>query len=732
MTRLHNERKPRINLLALAIGVMLGYQGMAHAGEAALPDADTDADSDQVRTLKSVSVLANRASEKTAAGALGSKSDLDTPFSTTDKTSVEIEKLQAASLADLLQSDSSISRSGSDYNGYVTRGLTLRGLPLDMYNSMKIDGLPGGFLYGVNLPLEDMDQVSVLKGAAGFMYGFSAPGGIVNYTLKKPTDTTFLSFDAGYRSSNLYSQHLDTGGHLLGNGLIGYRLNLSREEGTSYTGSGVNRKAMSLSLDAKLSPNLTWNASLLAQERNIDHSTPVFYTSKYTASVLPKALDGSSNWSADQDRNDTKFFYVTTGLKWTIDEHWNLQVDASRAHTNYRLSQEYLYLTNKSGGYLDYTFDGLDNATDEYGQVMLQGSFDTGALSHTIVAGVSRLHRGLDFGGSNYSPGSVYRASGQIYAPTQISWNPIGGNPNAYRVETTNQTAAFLSDTIDFLDKWSLLAGWRYNNYQDISINRYTGDGDGHLSNITYSKYSKEAVTPTYALLYKPAAGQTAYASYVESLEQGTTVGSSYANYGETLAPLVSKQYELGYKAELATWNAAAAIFRVERGAEYANAQNYYVQDGLIRYDGAEVSADRAITDSLRLGGSMTYLDARYVETATTWLIGKAPAGTNRLVTAANIDYRPAFAPAWSFYANARRASKGIAAANSSSKVLVKAPSYSVVDIGSAYQMDLDTHRLSFHLGINNLFNEHYWIVGSSALALGAPRVYSFNVKYDW
>ncbi|MFT4246985.1 MAG: TonB-dependent receptor [Pseudomonas sp.] len=682
--------------------------------------------------MKSVSVSADRATEKSATGALGSKSDLDTPFSTASKSSLEIEKLQAASLAELFQSDSSITRSGSDYNGYATRGLTLRGLPLDIYSSMKIDGLPGGFLYGVNLPLEDMDQVQVLKGAAGFMYGFSAPGGIVNYTLKKPTDSTFLSFDVGYRSSNLYSQHLDAGGRLFGDGLIGYRLNLSREEGTSYTGSGVNRKAMSLTLDGKLSSNLSWSASLLAQERNIDHPTQIFYTSKYTASVLPKALDGSSNWSADQDRNDTKFFYATAGLKWTINERWNLRLDASRAHTNYRLSQEYLYLTTKSGGYLDYTFDGLDTATDEYGQALLEGSFETGALSHNIVAGVSRLHRGLDFGGSNYSPGSVSRASGNLYDPTQISWSPITGDPNAYRVETTNQTAGFLSDTIDFLDAWSLLAGWRYNNYQDISIKSYTGDGAGHLSNITYSKYGKEVVTPTYALLYKPAPGHTLYASYVESLEQGSTVGSSYANYGETLAPLVSKQYELGYKAEKGAWNAAAAIFRVERGAEYANAQNYYVQDGLIRYDGGEISADRAITDSVRLGGSVTYLNARYVETGTAWLIGKAPAGINNLVAAANIDYRPAFAPRWSFYANARYVSKGVAANNSTYQIVVKAPAYHLVDIGTGYQMDLGAHRLSFHLGINNLFNEHYWQVGSSSLALGAPRVYSFNVKYDW
>ena len=53
----------------------------------------------------------------------------------------------------------------------------------------------------------------------------------------------------------------------------------------------------------------------------------------------------------------------------------------------------------------------------------------------------------------------------------------------------------------------------------------------------------------------------------MKSLEQGSSVGNSFANAGAQLDPLQSKQYELGYKIEKPGWQAAAALFRIDRGA---------------------------------------------------------------------------------------------------------------------------------------------------------------------
>ncbi len=102
------------------------------------------------------------------------------------------------------------------------------------------------------------------------------------------------------------------------------------------------------------------------------------------------------------------------------------------------------------------------------------------------------------------------------------------------------QQAVFASDTVDLGSGWSVLAGWRYNDYE------------------TRGRYHTYPVTPTYAVMLKPREAVTLYASYIESLEAGSRVGNSYVNAGDVLDPTISKQYEIGAKVEghagMRTW----------------------------------------------------------------------------------------------------------------------------------------------------------------------------------
>ena len=56
------------------------------------------------------------------------------------------------------------------------------------------------------------------------------------------------------------------------------------------------------------------------------------------------------------------------------------------------------------------------------------------------------------------------------------------------------------------------------------------------------------------------------------------------------------------------------AIFRIERGAEYGNSQNYYVQDGEQRYQGVELNGHLDVTDNTTLSSSSTWLDATFTK----------------------------------------------------------------------------------------------------------------------
>ncbi|MDQ8035650.1 MAG: TonB-dependent receptor plug domain-containing protein, partial [Bordetella sp.] len=171
------------------------------AGLAAPAQAQTD-----VSQLPAVTVNAAPLTEETLvklntpvnSGALGSRTQLETPFSSTVIGNVQLEDSNPSKLGDVFFTDASVSDNSAAYGAWASY-LTVRGLPLDWQNSYRIDGNP--FLsYVTTLPYEQFDQIELRKGATGFMYGFGSPGGLINYVTKKPTDVPVRSIDLGYTS----------------------------------------------------------------------------------------------------------------------------------------------------------------------------------------------------------------------------------------------------------------------------------------------------------------------------------------------------------------------------------------------------------------------------------------------------------------------------------------------------------------------------------------------------
>ncbi|RYF62804.1 MAG: TonB-dependent siderophore receptor, partial [Comamonadaceae bacterium] len=185
------------------------------------------------------------------AGALGQRSALQTPYSTRVVTAEAIEQTAPNKIGDLFFTDASVSDNSASVGAWASY-LTVRGLDLDWQNSFRIDGRP--FIsYVTTLPYEHMEQVELLKGATGFMYGFGSPGGLVNYVTKKPTDTPVRSVGLGVTSKSLWRAHADLGGRLGDEGQLGYRLNVSHDAGDTYNSGHLRRNAVSLALDARLS-----------------------------------------------------------------------------------------------------------------------------------------------------------------------------------------------------------------------------------------------------------------------------------------------------------------------------------------------------------------------------------------------------------------------------------------------------------------------------------------------
>ncbi|HCN70581.1 MAG TPA: hypothetical protein DIS96_02235, partial [Pusillimonas sp.] len=77
--------------------------------------------------------------ESVDGGALGSKTQLETPFSTTVVTGEELERRQVTKLGDVFTLDAAVS-DNSAQDGAWANYLTVRGLQLDWQNGYRIDG----------------------------------------------------------------------------------------------------------------------------------------------------------------------------------------------------------------------------------------------------------------------------------------------------------------------------------------------------------------------------------------------------------------------------------------------------------------------------------------------------------------------------------------------------------------------------------------------------------------
>lgn len=669
--------------------------------------------------LNTVTVTGQHVKPKVIAGALGSASDLDTPFSTREVDSEQIEERQLKALSNVFAGDTSVDAKGDSYS-LTASNLSVRGVRLDNGGSYKINGLPI-FITTLELPLETFESVQLLKGASGFMYGFGAPGGVVNYVTKKPTDENKLSLSVGARSNGVWSEHVDLGGRFgPGEGdTFGYRLNAVHEEGETPTRSHVKRDSVSLSLDARITEDLTWTADTLYQERLINGGIQNYRLPSYTGRSLPDVVSGSSDRTGIEGTTfNARAWMAATGLRWDINPDWSASIDYNHFDQQRKYISEYPTLLNEAGDYRELLSTGNGNAVYDQVQAMLQGNFSTGPIGHKVVVGAS--WQGYDRYSSTVSLFQIIgTGTNNLYRPpTRVTYTGQIDYPS-YHVSYIQQRGVFASDTLDLTHGWSLLAGLRLTEYtQDIY----------NTAGAKTSHYRQVPLTPTIALMYQPRPDTTFYASYVEALEAGETAGSTYSNAGETLDPIMSKQYEIGVKTDRETWGGSAAVFRLERGAQYGNSAGVYVQDGEQRYQGVELNGYLNVTDSTRLTSSSTWLDATFTKSEAA-LVGNRASGVPRFQQVLQISQDIPGIDGLKLYADARY--RGASEANDSNTLQV--PGYTLFSAGASYRLPVDRHEVILRANVDNLANREYWAFASSnSVYLGTPRTVSFNISFDY
>lgn len=663
-------------------------------------------------TLPTVVIQERQAPAVADVTGFGDEALAQSPFSATVISSQTISGTGARRLNDLYRLDASV---GDAYNavGYYDFA-SVRGFVLDSSYNFRREGLP--ISAETSLPLDHLERVELLKGTSGIQAGTSAPGGLFNAVVKRPTQQPLRTLKLELNDTGNALAHLDLGGRLGGDGTLGYRLNLVGERlNSAARGTEGQRGLVALALDAKLSPD-----SLLEGEFEWSRrSQPTVPGLSLLGNQLPPA-DPRININTQPWSQPVTFQNFSGSLRYTqaINSSWNWQAQLA---TQRLVNDDFLaypygcFDTASSVYYADrycpngdfdlYDFRSLDERRNtQAAQWRINGQWQSGAATHRLSAGVlaSRYRQQGQPQADNNDPAGT----GNIFTRPDLPAVPNFTDPYTNRRERS--TEWFVTDAIRWSERLDTWVGLRHTRLDRDSVRT-----DGSRA----TRYGQGLTTPWLAATWKLDPKTMVYGSWGQGVESEVAPGRPrYTNAGQALPALKSRQWEVGVRQTQGSRRWSATVFNIVRpvsntrlvgSATQCKADNSCAQviDGDARHQGLELSAGTAV-GGWTVDGSATWIRAKrrgsLVDAA---LNGQRPTNLPSWVLRANLSHPLPAVPGLSLGAHLSHEGRRSVLPDAS----VQLPSWTRVDASLRYQTRIQNRPATWTLAIDNLLDRRYF-----------------------
>lgn len=629
----------------------------------------------------------------------------------------QMEAVGARRLADLTQFDASVADA---YNspGYWDF-LSIRGFTLDNRFNYRREGLP--ISAETTTPLDNKERVEILKGASGIQAGTSAPGGLVNYVAKRPTqqDLREARIEAAQRSSLLAA--VDLGGRFGQEQAFGYRLNVAAERlRPEVRNLDGERQLVALAADWRASRD-----SLLEGEFEWSYKAqPSQVGFSLLGNTLPAPADPRLNLNNQPWSRASQFDALTGSLRFSqalaADWRWSAQLGTQRLRTDdytafpFGCSAEGNFDRFCSDGTFDYYDFRSENERrrQDAGALNLKGRVQVGGVTHDIATGVlaSRVRNRFQPQAFNFV--GIGTVDGSTVVPEDPTANFLVPDRDERSVEL------FVHDAMRWNERLTTWAGLRHTRLD--------------------RGYTQGLTTPWLAVSYK-LGDAVAYGSWgqgMESYQVSTSPTLALANAGQVLPAAKSSQWEFGLRGGDGTLGWQAALFQIERPLTnfdfctrtFSCAVGTY--DGEAVHRGLEASAQWS-AGPWQLWGGLMLLDAkRQDSTYEPAANGQRPVNVPELAARMNASYSFASLPGLALQGFVSHEGERAVLADNS----VMLPSWTRVDAALRYDRRLANAQTSWTLGVHNLFDRRYWKEAPTQFAhvylfTGAPR--SFRIAFN-
>ncbi|RBQ26112.1 TonB-dependent receptor [Arcobacter sp. CECT 9188] len=589
-------------------------------------------------------------------------------------------------------------------------GMNIRGF--SAVNNTILDGIP---ISGAYTSLsQDVERIEVLNGLSGFLYGVGYVGGAVNYVTKRPTQERLTNLIVGSTGNQAFYAHADLSGKIDEKGKFSYRLNAFKQDGeTSIKNQKVDNTLISGALDWRVTDNLIFTFDASHKKSRTDKLTASFSSNDAIGKLDPKQ-GYSPDWTFSESSQDRLGFKSL----WYINDNIKLRTGYIYLEKENEYNQPYVY-DNYDGTYrFNYYRLYPDKIKDHGAYVYTDFDFNTFGVEHTLTIGGSGNKR------KSYATDTVrewvnlgnYTLSqlNSIAEPTYL-----GSSSDPMYLSSRNEKINFMiGDDIRFNENWGALVGF---NYVKTETNSYNTSGT------RTGGYDANKITPSVSIIYKPFEDLTTYITYMEALENGTTVGNDYKNAGEVFDPYVSKQYEVGAKYSISeNLLLSSALFRIEKANSYEDLSTNpktLTQDGLVIHQGLELTVTGKVTDNLTIVGGGTIMDLEIDKALSNE--GKKPTNTASKMAKLYAEYDLPFLQGLTLTGGAYYTGKSYRDGANTDII----PSYTIYDAGLRYKTKIDKFPTTFIVNATNLTNKKYW---RSPTAFGEPTNLAFSMKMEF
>lgn len=631
----------------------------------------------------------------------------------------QIEEQGMFSVADAMQYTPGVSIGlGEDHRDQITiRG---QNTTADFF----VDGLRDDVQYF--RPLYNVERIEIMRGSNALLFGRGGGGGIVNRVTKSATTkTSFTSVSGNTDTFGAGGVSVDSNIAIDEN--HAFRLNAAADNVDNHRDfKDGDRFAINPTYVWTFNDDTQFNASYeyVNDDRLVDRGIP---------SVNGKPLDAVyDTFFGDAGFNNTTLeaHIFRVKVDHRISEHWSVNTTLQSA--DYDKAYQNLYPTAFNEETQFVTLDGYRDTTERQNllwQVNAIGLFDTGRLSHTVLAGAEYAQQDTD----NARMDNVFEANNDdqyafLFSDPLVI--PSRSLTDAVRDRSSDVTvwSAFVQDEISLGDHWILVAGLRYDDFTiDVTdrIEAANGSADGNNGMLSSSD---SEVSPRIGVIYKPVDALSIYASHSVSFLPRS--GDQFLTLSLTTEALDAEEFtntEIGAKWNITDGlNVSAAYFDIEReNGATVNPDN--PEESLLsgtQTDGFEIQLTGNITNQWLFTGGYSYLSGYQ-----TTLSGNGDGEGQRLAQLPKHMFSM-----WNKYALNDKWQLGVgllyqAEQYASLSNNVTLPSFTRVDAAVFYVHD---EKLSVQLNVNNLFDRDYFpsAHNDNNISTGQPLNARLGVTY--